>query len=157
MPKLHLFVQRFLSDPVRLRWSRSRLERSFAKAISAAKKAKDFEKAEGLEADARWELGMQQEEEDAYASRRLLRKARRLRVPIPPTIGEDGDLTDAWEEGTYFGGFILSDAGYRTVREEVRREEKARHENRAHYVVWITALTGVIGAITGLVAVSLGT
>lgn len=39
------------------------------------------------------------------------------------------------------------------IRDEIRHELKARHEVRAQWVVWLSALTGVIGAITGLVAV----
>ena len=56
-------------------------------------------------------------------------------------------------EGSQTGGWYLTVSGIREVRAEIRQAQKSRHEQRAHLVVWISAITGVIGAITGLVAV----
>jgi hypothetical protein len=102
----------------------------------------------------RFELDLQQEEEDAYLTKSLLRKARRLRVPIPHSHSDDGTVSNQWYEGGQTGGLYLSVTGIRDLREEIRRELKARHEHHAQLVVWLSAITGIIGAITGLIAVA---
>ena len=51
------------------------------------------------------------------------------------------------------GYFYLTDEGLAAVREEIEKEQKRRREARAHWVRWVSALTGLIGTITGLFAV----
>ena len=153
MSRLYLFARKFLPISQRLAWSRSRLERAYAKDIAAARRSRDSRKVASLESDRRFELDLQDEEEDAHVTTALLRKARRLRVPIPHARNDDGSKADQWYEGSQTGRLYLTDAGIKAIREEIRRELKARHEGRTQLVVWMSALTGVIGAITGLIAV----
>jgi hypothetical protein len=135
-----------------LAWQRTLLDRAYVEEIAAARKLQDKEKVVSLERDDRFELDMHDEEEDAHLTNTLLAKARRLHVPVPHLYNEDKTLSEHWYEGHYTGRWCLRTCGVGALREEIRREVKARHEARAHWVVWLSALTGVIGAITGLVA-----
>ena len=136
----------------RLGWERTRLDKSYAKDIAEARKAKDKDKVESLERDHRFEIDLHDEEEDEYITRKLLSKARRQKVPIPHRHNEDKSESEHWYEGHYSGRWYLTARGVAALRDEVRRELKARHEARSHWVFWFTALTGVIGSLTGLVA-----
>jgi hypothetical protein len=136
-----------------LAWSRSRIESGYARDIVAARRAKNHDEVLSLESARLFELGLQQEEEDSHLTKQLRRKARRLRVPIPRVSNEDGSISDQWYEGSQTGGWYLTDGGIRSLREEIRKEQKARHEGRAQFIVWLSAITGIVGAITGLVAV----
>ena len=153
MPRLYNVVRGLLPTSTQLAWSRARIERGYHRDIAAAKSAKDHERVEGLEANMRFELDMQSEEESSYLTRQLLRSARRLHVPIPSMHGPDGTESEQWYQGSQTGHWCLTLSGVRRLREEIRSEQKARHEHRAQLVVWLSALTGIIGAITGLVAV----
>lgn len=133
-------------------WQRTLLNRAYAKDILAARKLNDNEKVESLESAHRFEIDLDDEEEDAHLTKALLGKARRLRVPVPHRYNEDKTESEHWYEGHYTGRWYLTSRGVAALREEIRREIKARHEGRAHWVVWLSALTGVIGAVTGLVA-----
>jgi len=136
----------------RLAWQRTLLDRAYTKNILAARQLKDEEKVESLERDHRFELDLHDEEEDAHLTRTLLGQARRLHVPVPHRYNDDKTESEHWYEGPYTGRWYLTSRGIAALREEIRREVKARHEGRAQWVVWLSALTGVIGAITGLVA-----
>jgi hypothetical protein len=153
MPSLFRVIARLpIPTETRLAWQRSLLDRSYAKDIAAARKLKDKEKVQSLERDHRFEIDLHDEEEDAYITKRLLAKARRLRVPIPHRYNEDKTESEHWYEGHYTGRWYFTTRGVAALREEIRRELRARHEARSQWVVWLSALTGVIGALTGLVA-----
>jgi hypothetical protein len=136
----------------RLACQRTLLDRTYAKSIAIARKANDKAKVQSLEHDHRLELEMQDEEEDANLTNSLLAKARRLHVPVPHRYNTDKTESEHWYESHYTGRWSLTARGVASLREEIRREEKARHEGRAQWIVWLSALTGVIGTITGLVA-----
>jgi hypothetical protein len=135
-----------------LAWQRSLLDRAYAKDIAAARRAKESAKVAELESSHMFELQMHDEDEDSFITRRLLSKARRLRVPIPRRYNQDGSHSDLWYEGSNTGRSCLTTEGMSTLREQLRKEVKARHELRSQWTVWLAALTGLIGAITGLVA-----
>lgn len=152
-----LFLLRMLarlpfSTESTLAWQRTLLDRIYAKDIAVARKLKDKEKVESLESQHRFEIDLHDEEEDAYITKKLLAKARRLRVPIPHRHNEDKTASEHWYKGHYTGRWNLTTRGVAALREEIRHEIKARHEARSQWVVWLSALTGVIGALTGLVA-----
>ena len=93
-----------------------------------------------------------EEDEARYHSQLLLRRARELRIPTPPLyIGLV--KSDDWERSGIDGSrFFLSLSGGRKLLAEIREEERHRVEGRARSIPYLTALTGLIGAITGLVA-----
>lgn len=153
MPSLLRLVAKLpIQTETTLAWQRTLLDRAYAKNILAARKLKDKEKVKSLERDHRFEIDLHDEEEDAHLTKALLGKARRLRVPVPHRYNEDKTESEHWYEGHYTGRWHLTSRGVAALREEIRREFKARHEGRAQWVVWLSALTGVIGAVTGLVA-----
>jgi len=101
------------------------------------------------------ELRMIEEEREVHFTEKLLRKARRLRVPTPPMWYEDGEQSPYWRTGPLHRRYLSRD-GIKFVRKAIREEEKWRMEKRHQRIALLTAITGVIGALTGLVAVWLG-
>lgn len=142
-----------LPKGIRLSWGKALVDREYAKDIALARKAKDNEKVELLERDQRFEIELIEEEEDQLLSAQLIRKAKHLRVPIPRRFNDDGAPSPHWYEGNYLGGWYLTNDGISKLREEIRKELRARHDSRVLWVTWISALTGVIGALTGLLAI----
>jgi len=138
---------------VHLAWKRSLLDRSYARELAAAKKESDPEKIEEIERNWRLDIDLHTEDEDLYLSRQLLTQARHLRLPIPQLYNKDNCVSEHWQQTHHAGYWCLTTPAVKALREAIRDEIKARHELRAHWAVWLSALTGVIGAITGLVAV----
>jgi hypothetical protein len=136
----------------RLGWERTRLDKVYATAIAEARASKDTEKTDSLEQNHRFEIDLHDEEEDEFVTQRLLLKARKLRVPIPHRYNDDKTESEHWYKGHYTSRWYLTTKGIAALREEIRKEQKARHESRSQWVFWLTALTGVIGSFTGLVA-----
>jgi hypothetical protein len=157
MPFLLRIVAKIpLPQATRLEWQRALLDRAYARDIAAAREQKDNEKVKELESNYRFEMELHEEDEDAYITKRLLAKARRLRVPITRSHTSDGQESEHWYESNHTGRWYLTNLGIAALRSEMRSEIKARHESRSHWVVWLSAITGVVGAITGLVAVIVG-
>jgi len=141
-----------ISTETRLTWQRSLLDRAYGKDITAARKLKDNVTVESLVCEHRFEIDLLDEEEDSHLTKNILAKARRLRVPVPHSYNDDKTESEHWYEGQYTCRWCLTTSGFSALREEIRREEKARHEACSHWVVWLSGFTGVIGAVTGLVA-----
>ena len=78
---------------------------------------------------------------------KLIRKARRLLIPIPSKIDE----REAWSERSPVTDYqFLTAIARRKLWDAIREERNARRDT---VVGWITPLIGIIGALTGLVAV----
>jgi hypothetical protein len=107
---------------------------------------------------ARFELGLLDEEREAWLSRQLVRQARKLRVPVPPTKWnfETDEPEEPWERGSYTGEYYLSETGYKQLRDAIREERKARREARAHMINWLAAWTGVLGALAAVISAYVG-
>jgi hypothetical protein len=85
------------------------------------------------------------DEIERFVSDHLVTQANRLFIPIPERTEEA-----MWRESSYGEGHLLTSRGISTLRVSIRTEQKARRE----FVVTVLAtLIGIIGAITGLVAV----
>lgn len=92
------------------------------------------------------------EDEANFHSRQLLSRARDLRIPTPPLF-VDGALSPDYKRSGLDGHrYYLSLVGEQKVRFAIREEEKYRSERWARRIPYITALSGLIGTITGLVA-----
>ena len=99
-----------------------------------------------------WEYQFLEEDEASFHSRRLLERARQLRIPTP-AVFEGTALTADYRRSDLDGHrYFLSLAGEQKVRSAIREEEKYRSERWARRIPYITALSGLIGTITGLVA-----
>lgn len=100
------------------------------------------------------------EERELLASRRLRIIAQRLRVPEPAlmldditteNINIDDWFTDDWIRSSE-GPFYLSQKGFKKLRQDIREELLRRREVRFPWVSWLTACTGLLGTLTGLIA-----
>lgn len=81
------------------------------------------------------------EERRQLITDKYIRKANSLFVPVPQfTFGIDDN--ECWKTGTNGYFWYLTDKGLAIVREEIEKEEKRRREARAHWVRWVSALTG---------------
>jgi len=78
-------------------------------------------------------------------TRYLYSKAQKLLLPVP-----DYDDVTMWEESNITGRRNLTNKGITTLRSAIRTEH---HERRRGALTWVAALTGLIGALSGLVAV----
>lgn len=83
------------------------------------------------------------EEIDQLKTRRFCQIANRLMVPLP-----DRKDKELWEEQHYSRGRVLTSKGIWELKKLIRQE---KCEGREVLAAW----TGIIGAITGLVAVLL--
>lgn len=152
--KLYLRLVSLLpvSKERKLSMRRKWLQSEYAKDIKAAQKNREFQRASEIESARRMELDFHDEEEDEYITNRLLDQARKFKVPIPRRYNPDNTESDHWYEGLYTAQWYLTSLGVSALRSEIRKEQKARHEIRAQWVVWLSGLTGLVGAATGLVA-----
>jgi hypothetical protein len=82
---------------------------------------------------------------DTLKTQRFCRTANRLMVPSP-----DWQDKELWEELRYGRGKVLTCKGIWELKKLIRQE---RRERREAFLVWLAALTGIVGALTGLAAV----
>lgn len=99
-----------------------------------------------------FEYELLDEDEANFHSKRLLRRARELRIPTPPLFVEGVLSPDYRPSGLDGRRYYLSLEGEQKLRSAIREEEKYRSERWARRIPYITALSGLIGTITGLVA-----
>lgn len=106
----------------------------------------DKSQLDSLEWERRSELGFIEDQIEALVSGALIAEAHRLMLPIPE-YQEDGAF---WERSSFTGGAFLTRKGMVELRASIRAERAARRDGA---LAWFAALTGIVGAITGLVAV----
>ena len=94
-----------------------------------------------------------EEDEASFHSQQLLSRARELRIPTPSALNGNGLSADYQRSGIDGHRYFLSLTGEQKVREAIREEEKYRSDRWARRIPYITALSGLIGTITGLVAI----
>jgi hypothetical protein len=105
-----------------------------------------------LDKDDELDYLMLEEYESSYYSRQLLTRARKLRLPIPLTFEDDKLTADYRRSGLDGHRYFLSPVGEQKVRSAIREEEKFRSEVWVRRIPYLTAITGLVGAVTGLVA-----
>jgi hypothetical protein len=158
MKKLLRIIGRVpIIEPFLLERRRKRIIQDYQRGMIQVRKKGDRDAEESLKYDYRSELAMLHEDQELRFTNQLLRTARRLRVHTPayPKIGKNGFIeSEDWDQGIQ-GELYLTVTGIAKVRAAINEEEKRRSERRAPWVQWLTALAGVIGALTGLVAVLL--
>jgi hypothetical protein len=81
---------------------------------------------------------------------RLIREARGYSLVLPPLDEKHED----WEESEFTQQWRLTPKTFIELRNAVRAERKARHEIWQSRIVGISAATGLIGALTGIISVT---
>jgi hypothetical protein len=89
------------------------------------------------------------EEIEEMQNEHLFRIARRLLLVIPVFDNEGIN----WEQSSLSGKWHLTREALTMLRNSVRAEQKARREQWNAHVVWLTAIAGVLGTLTGLISV----
>jgi hypothetical protein len=132
------------------------VDRAYRRDIASARKdRKDRDAIESLEGMHREELALINEEQSVILSNELTARAHRLNVSVPRVWDQFNQETPFWERGHRTGSYYLTELGIKAVRTEIRDEEKWRIERRSRWITWISVLTGLIGALTGLLAILL--
>lgn len=148
-------ARRVLPEETYLNWQLDRINGHYRKLVEEARRKHraGSDEVEALRSKWFFEGGMLKEELEAIATNKLRKQAYRLKVPFPsPPYGSDEFETEDWERGSTFGEWFLKPSGYMKVRAVIRSEQKERREA---LLAWIIPMTGLIGAITGLIAVLL--
>ena len=89
-------------------------------------------------------------QKEAVYTRKLVSRAWKLRVPIPEKHGPGGDF---WASSPDWGNEYLTQKGIAVIRENIRTEEKWLREGQRIWIQVLGSAAGLVGAITGLVAV----
>jgi hypothetical protein len=128
------------------------LERSIEKISrlhgEALKKLKfpTYEDKQRLHSQFRSEQQLYEDELVVLTTYYLMSIARRMFIPVPEFKTEGG----AWEEASTSGRYHLNAEALSALRLAIRKEQKEKHEL---WLIWLAAITGLVGAITGLAAV----
>lgn len=101
---------------------------------------------------AQMEYDFLQEDEASFYSRQLLGRAQELRIPKPPVFENELLTADYQRSGLDGHRYYLSLIGEQKVRAAIREEEKYRSERWSRRIPYISAVGGLIGTLTGLVA-----
>jgi hypothetical protein len=102
--------------------------------------------------DWQFEFELLEEAEASFHSQKLLGRAHQLRIQTPPLMDGTAVSADYQRSGLDGHRFFLSLSGEQKVRAAIREEEKYRSERWARRIPYLTALSGLIGTVTGLVA-----
>jgi len=112
----------------------------------ARKEGKTREGIESIEAEAHFERRMIDEDISILVTDYLIMRANRRFVPVP-SRDEDG----MWEQCDVVNNrYVLTNTGISKLRTSLRLEKKERNEM---VLKILAAITGIIGAATGLLAV----
>lgn len=140
---------------INYRWQLWKLQRELAslsragdKRHAEAKKAgASHEELEKIYWDERLDLDIVEDEINFLETRYLREEAQRLLLAEPEFKEEDkGGL---WKKSRISGRLFLNPEGLAQLRATIRKEKRERREA---VVFWLAAVTGVIGALTGLVS-----
>lgn len=141
-------------NTVMYRWELRKLQRDRTKMRSVYKQEKEQARRDKKSSDeiaeieqrAWFEQELVDDEIESLESRYLIESAERLILPIP-MFSKD---SDAWRQSSQLGLNLLTRKGMATLRSTIRAERKERREAK---MIWVAAITGILGTLTGLIAV----
>jgi hypothetical protein len=110
----------------------------------ARREGKKGEEIRLLEQEAHFEYTEYQDEIDALRTSYLRQKANKLVIPLP-----SHDDEEMWYRSQFSGDKLLTKKGYHTLFVDIMQRQK---DIRDTYIPWIGALTGLLAAATGLLA-----
>lgn len=124
-----------------------RISRRHDEAIAAAKKRNaDYDEIQGIGHEFFTEHQLVEHDLMLLHHRYLSKLASRRMIPLPPFDKESGN----WEESPVTGQHYLSLEAMHELRGKLRQDSKERFEA---WVPWVALIMGLIGTLTGLVAV----
>ena len=88
----------------------------------------------------RWETLLYHEQIAEIKTRRLLRKADHLKMPI----AQASDTSPMWRRSSQLNSWVLTALGYSEVQNTIRQECKNRRERA---VSWASVIIGIIGPL----------
>lgn len=132
----------------RLSLRRRKIDKYYKKQYSEAKKTGDKKKIEDIEIVAPHELDEVDDEIHYLQQRYLISIATKMLLQVPPVMSEEKG--GQWEQSNVTGKWQLTSEGMRELRQLIRTEQK---ESTELFARWITIIVGLIGALTGLVAI----
>lgn len=91
------------------------------------------------------------EEDEIAFTKHFSARARQMRVPMPVYPAQQEE-NESWSYSYSLGERYLTAKGVVEVRDAIRKEQRWKVEQRAHWIAWFSACTGFIGALIGLVA-----
>ena len=130
----------------KLKHERDKENDSLSRLIEDARKKGGAEAANETYQAESVDLNIIDDEIANLITQRLIFKAKRMLLPIPPVTDKEG----LWEWSHYINRWSLTTKGIAEIRSLIRQERKEKLELVSH---WATMLIGIIGAITGLIAV----
>lgn len=125
-----------------------KITRSYGRHIRRAEKEKKSqEDMESLFSEMNMMRQVPQLELDKVTTRCLLKTADRLLLPRPSYDDKSmWDTDNAW----YGYPYLLTHEAMKIIRRNIRRERRERAE---YCLKWVVPIIGIIGALTGLIAV----
>ena len=142
---------------IRFRYRLRRLERQLADVHKTYEKQKAAAKARGASEEELEALSAANSTDDLYFTEallaahtsRLIKMAHDLMIPVP--YSWETAHKDKWVQGAMHR--YMTTEGMTELRAAIRAEQKARRELIVMWTPLVSALVGLIGAITGLAAV----
>lgn len=135
-------------------WLKVRKQQKYSDALYKQFKKEELKaKEDNKSSQEIYEIGhMYSQEGETYEleimelhTRYLYSKAQKLLLPIP-----DYNDESYWETPNFSNRRHLTNKGIALLRSEIRKE---LHERRVGLLTWVAALTGLVGAVSGLVAI----
>jgi len=105
----------------------------------------DWHRRDSLLSLAKFESSEYEDEAEEIRSNRLVRRAQRLSLPIPPKH-ED---SDHWWESQYYGTWALTTYGTTELRKAIRQEKKERREV---WMAWGGMLVSILSLVVAIIA-----
>jgi hypothetical protein len=135
---------------LKYRWSlykltkdRDKTRKHYSKKIDEAQKKKAYDERESLIHEAMEVTGFINDDISYLITQNLRSKAEKLLLPFPTS-------NELWEQSPRTGKRFLTNEGIIEIRTKIRKEQRKRREKIAF---WISILIGLIGALTGFMAV----
>ncbi|MFA5858002.1 MAG: hypothetical protein WC955_02935 [Elusimicrobiota bacterium] len=143
---MNYFTYRYLL--FKLNKQKDKLNRSFNE-LSNKNPNNDTNEYQNKLADLGYEDNCLQEDIALLKTRYLRDLASKLSLPIP-----DWKENEMWEQDGQQGRYYLTNKGITYLRDSIRKEQKESKEIIFQWVAFIVGtIIGLLGAITGLVAV----
>lgn len=133
-------------------WAERRQERELKKVrgvyyslLAQARQEENLAQCDSLMTEIAVQSDFIRDEVESLRTRRLLRRARNLGLPVPPCSDED-----FWECNSQTGSYYLTDNGRSEFCRSIQRANRERYDEWAR---WALLAIGLLGMVTGFLSV----